>query len=173
MNNAPPSAQDSIDSPSSKDASRIAVLKSTAPPIGIAEYSLLRTILDEHATHETQRRARARLDATGTSTPPTPPSERVGQGDSDPTDSPRASPIGREKKRLKAKRYRSPLVDGSHRKTPVLLSSIVFQRQRRPPGIRKSCGPQRHGASPHMRHYQGPSTHGIEVVVISDSKPDD
>jgi hypothetical protein len=157
MNNAPPSAQDSIDSPSSKNASRIAVFKSTAPPIGIAEDSLLRTILDEHveilnfassqfldhamalrlrtigakdlvsmlaeaerlgyretdvisddeaddetvqAAHETPGRARSRLDATGTSTPLTPPSERVGQGDSDPTDLPRAPPIGREKKRL-------------------------------------------------------------------------
>lgn len=48
MNNAPPSAQDSIDSPSSKNAFRIAAFKSTASPIGIAEDSLLRTILDEH-----------------------------------------------------------------------------------------------------------------------------
>lgn len=108
------------------------------------------------AVHETQGRARSR-HATGTLMPLTPPSERVGQGDSDPTDLSRASPIDRRPKRLKA------------RKPPVLPPSKVLRRRRRLPEISTSCGPQRHRASSHMRT----STHGIEVVVIpSDSEPD-
>jgi hypothetical protein len=93
------------------------------------------------AVLETQGRARSRLDATGTLTPLTPPSERVGQGDDGPADLSRASPIDRRPKSWKAR------------------------RRRRLPGISTSCGPQRHRASSHMRT----SPHGIEVVVIPDS----
>lgn len=107
------------------------------------------------AVNETQGRARSR-HATGTLTPLTPPSERVGKGDSDPADLFPASPVDRRPKRLKA------------RKTPVLPPSKVRSR-RRLPEISTSCGPQRHRVSSHMRT----STHGIEVVVIpSDSEPD-
>lgn len=198
MNNV---AQESIESRSSKNASGIAVFKSTASPTVEAEdSSIWRTILDEHGrkilnfasmefldramalrlqtigakdlvkmlagadrlgfsetgvisddgtddetVEAAQIRARSGLNATGTSTPLTPPSDS-----------------NRGPKRFKANRQRSPLVDGSHHKTPVLPSSNIFQRKCRPLGIRKSCEPQRHSAS----------TGKIEVVVITDSEPE-
>lgn len=197
MNNV---AQQSIESRSSKKASGIAVIKSTAPPtVEADDSSIWCTILDEHGRKilkfasiefldramrlrlqtigakdlvkmlaDAERlgfsetdvisddgtddetveaahiRARSGLNVTGTSTPLTPPSDSK-----------------RGPKRFKANKQRSPLE--SHHKTSVLPSSNIFQRKRRPLGIRKSCEPQGHSAS----------TGKIEVVVITDSEPDD